>query len=269
MQIGDIRMIGSSGYLTVILPCAGSGMRLGLKRPKELLEIVPGTRLIDLSLAHIRGAFSLPGIRVAVVIRPWKAEVVNHVRQSLPGVSVEAVMFDDSYKEWPGSVYSARETYSDHNLVLLPDSMLNLGKGFINGGPICHNAEGASLIELVQDALLHHKLVFGFIECKDRRVLKKMGALRVEEGVVTLFQDKPEESLEKYNGFWGCYAFRKEVGQSLYNFLIKSVQHQPVSLRDQPFYPPGIIRVESYRDLGTWSAIRKFRNEYSYLPEAR
>ena len=36
--------------LTVILPCAGEGNRLGLTTPKELYEIIPGKRLIDFSL---------------------------------------------------------------------------------------------------------------------------------------------------------------------------------------------------------------------------
>lgn len=249
--------------LTVILPCAGSGTRLGLKRPKELFEILPGTCLIDFSLAHIKAALSLTNIRVAVVIRSWKTEVADHVRRELPGAAVEPVLFDESFKEWPGSVYSAARTFSKHNLVLLPDSILNVAKGDQSFGPICHDTKGSSLVELVSVFLAKYKAAFGYIECTDRRILRKLGALRVEAGQVTAFQDKPEESFARFNGFWGCYAFRKEAGSSLYNFLVKSVQHQPAALREQPFYPAGAIHLESYKDLGTWPAIRKFRQKYS------
>jgi hypothetical protein len=252
--------------LTVILPCAGSGTRLGLNRPKELFEILPGVCLIDLSLAHIRAVLPTNDIKVAVVIRPHKEEVVDHVRRVLPGIKVEAVFFNDSYYEWPGSVFSARETFSNHNLVLLPDSILNVGKNTVNNemGPICLDDRGSPLIKLAADALSVHKVVFGWVKCSHPRVLKKVGALRVEEDIVTAFQDKPVDSFEKYIGFWGCYAFRKEVGKSLYHFLVGSVRHRPVSLEEQPFHPAGAIPLHSYRDLGTWPVIRQFKQDYSH-----
>ena len=40
--------------VTIILPCAGEGKRLGAKGPKELFEIYPGKKLIDYSLEHIK-----------------------------------------------------------------------------------------------------------------------------------------------------------------------------------------------------------------------
>jgi len=245
--------------LTVVLPCAGAGKRLGLKRPKELFEIVPGTRLIDFSLAHIEAALTKKKLRIAVVIRPDKREVADYVRRKLPQVEVQAVLFDDSYHEWPGSVYSAAGVFSGHNLVLLPDSLLNAGKGVDHNGPVCRDEQGLTLVEAVARELANHEVVFGWTACSDVHVVKKLGALRVEEGRVVAFQDKPKESFEKYNGFWGCYAFRKEAGKALYHFLLKSVLHQPVSLQEQSFYPPAALRIESYRDLGTWTAIRNFR----------
>lgn len=256
-------MKSSSPELTVILPCAGYGRRLGLERPKELFEIFPGLCLIDFSLAHIRAALANMVIRIAVVIRPWKAEVVDYVRHRFPGVKVDAVLFDDAYEEWAGSVYSARGAFSTHNLVLLPDSVLNVSKGRGENLPICYDAAGTPLLDLISKALLKHEVIFGGIKCRDRRLLKKLGALRIEEGIVTAFQDKPRELFEQYNGFWGCYAFQGEAGGALYDFLVNSVRHQPVSLQDQPFYPPGVVMLESYKDLGTWPAVRKFRQRFS------
>jgi len=249
---------------TVVLPCAGSGARLKLKGPKELFEILSGIRLIDFSLAHIGATLPLSGIKVAVVIRPGKEEVVEHVRRKLPGIRVKKVFFNDSYYEWPGSVFSARSTFSDNNLVLLPDSILNVG-GIPAGSekvPICRDHKGFTLIKSVIDGLSAYKVVFGWIPCDDRQELKNLGALRVEEGMVTAFQDKPVDSFESYNGYWGCYAFRKEVGESLYRFLVNSVRRRPTSLAEQSFHPAAAIRLHSYRDLGTWPAIRRFRQEH-------
>ncbi|MDQ1352663.1 MAG: hypothetical protein QG657_2969, partial [Acidobacteriota bacterium] len=228
--------------LTVILPCAGEGNRLGLSTPKELFEIVPGKRLIDFSLEHIRaqGAGKVQPV-VVVVIRPWKKQVVEYVASRLPGIRVETVLFNDDYSEWPGSVYSAAAVFSQYNLVVLPDSYLCLAG----------DAPG-TLMEMVLTALKNHKVVFGSVPCTDFGTLMNLGAMRVEQGMVTAFQDKPQYNLEQYDSFWGCYAFRKEYGKALYDFLIKSVHHQPVSLEKQSFYPPGSIPLHSYLELGTW-----------------
>lgn len=246
--------------LTVILPCAGEGNRLGLDTPKELFEIVPGSRLIDFSLNHISVVPESIGLKVAVVIRPWKEDVAEYVSRKLPGVTVETVLFNDDYSEWPGSVYSASGVFSDYNLVLLPDSCLRLREGVSCGAAVCFNEEGKTLVELVSGALGDFKVVFGGVGCTDPGVLRHLGALRVEGGRVTAFQDKPVRDIGRFNGFWGCYGFRQEYGKSLYDFLIQSVHHRSVSLEAQPFYPVGVVPLHSYQDLGTWETINCFRS---------
>lgn len=249
--------------LTVILPCAGEGNRLGLDTPKELFEIVPGTRLIDFSLNHIKAASGgiKSGIKmkVAVVIRPWKKEVADYVSRNLPGITVETVLFNDAYNEWPGSVYSAAGTFSAFNLVLLPDSCLRLRGERSYDMDNCFNEEGKTLVELVSEALGNFKVIFGGVACSNPDVLKNLGAMRVEGGRVTAFQDKPSQDIDGFNRFWGCYGFRREYGKSLYEFLMQSVHHQPVSLEDRSFYPVGVVHLHSYRDLGTWESIDRFR----------
>ncbi len=251
--------------ITVILPCAGAGSRLGLKSPKELFEILPGQPLIDFSLAHIREALHYPGIRVAIVIREWKKAVVTYVRQKLPGVNVTSVMFNDDYLEWPGSVYSAQHAFSEKNLVLLPDSRLDLGrrKSHQEIGPVCFDNSGTSLVESMSRALNQHPVVFGCIKNSNTQLLGKLGALHIDEAqqTITAFQDKPQESLERYNGFWGCYGFRAGYAKELYQFLVASVQHQQVIFEKQSFYPPGAVIFHDYRDFGTWQEIEKFREE--------
>ncbi|HLP62663.1 MAG TPA: hypothetical protein VK186_27735, partial [Candidatus Deferrimicrobium sp.] len=243
--------------MTVILPCAGEGNRLGLKTPKELFEILPGKRLIDFSLEHIlawdrereKGILRL---QIAVVIRSWKKEVAEYVAVKLPGIRVETVLFDDNYTEWPGSVYSAAAFFSPYNLVLLPDSYLCLRDCGSYSPDICFNVDGKTLVELTRDALDKYKVIFGAVPCTDPNMLKHLGAMKVEQGKVTAFQDKPLQNSAHFNSFWGCYGFRIEYGKELYDFLIRSVHHQPVSLEEQSFYPPGSIPLYSYLDLGTW-----------------
>lgn len=249
--------------VTIILPCAGEGERLGLKIPKELFEVVPGIRLIDFSLDHIRAFGDKKKINVAVVVRPWKTEVAEYTARNLPGVSVKAVMFNDNYSEWPGSVYSV-SSFSENNLVLLPDSCLRLSENPSCDPSTCFDENGKTLVELAMEALREYGVAFGYVKCTDPQVLKSLGAMRVEGREVCAFQDKPAQNLEQYNSFWGCYAFRKEHARALYDFLIRSVRHQPVSLEEQPFCPVGTVPLRSYRDLGTWERIDQFRRELSH-----
>jgi 2-C-methyl-D-erythritol 4-phosphate cytidylyltransferase len=249
--------------LTIILPCAGDGRRLGLNTPKELFEIFPGIRLIDFSLKHILAAPQKEKIIIAVVVRPWKTEVVEYVSKQLPSIPVETVIFNDNYQEWPGSVYSAKDLFSKKNLVLLPDSFLSLSAHANLENLSINHSNGKTLVELVEDALSRWKVVFGCIKSTDVKILETLGAVRMENGIVTVFQDKPHpnESPGQFNGYWGCYAFEKEMGKPLYDFLIHSLLHQPLPLEAQSFYPPGVIPIGEYYDLGTWENIECFKRE--------
>lgn len=65
-----------------LLPAAGAARRLGIDAPKELLRI-DGQPVIDHSVAHLLGA----GVEeIAVVIRPSKAAIADHLTQRWPDV---------------------------------------------------------------------------------------------------------------------------------------------------------------------------------------
>lgn len=256
--------------ITIILPCAGDGSRLGLKTPKELFEVLPGIAMIDFSLEHIRAFLAerdkperAPArLRIAVVIRPWKRDVADYVIGQMSGIPVDIVYFDDQYSEWPGSVFSAEAGYSPYNLALMPDSCLSLAEEGAEGVPVVRDKEGVTLIERALTALKTHDVVFGAIPCADSSLLRSLGALHIQNGMVSDFQDKPDKDFGRFNAFWGCYAFRSDKGRELYEFLIRSVRHESVSLSAQSFSPCAAIPVHSYRDLGAWDRIRKFRQDF-------
>lgn len=254
--------------VTIILPCAGAGSRMGLDSPKELFEI-RGKKLIDFSLTHIKAFIpSYQGsLRVAVVIRPSKQEVADYVARRLPDIPVKPVLFDHNYEEWPGSVYSANKLFSRHNLVLLPDSFLTLNKTttpwpvtvFPDG-----EFQGRTLLSAALEVLARRPVMFAWVPCENPELLSSMGALRVEKDVVKAFQDKPRRGLEEleglngFNGFWTCYGFSRESGLPLYKFLIASLRHQSPILERQPFFPPAALRVGEYYDLGTPERLAEF-----------
>ena len=247
--------------LAIILPSAGLGARLGVNGSKELLEIYKGLPMVGLSLRHIlAGAVGKWfHLRISVVIRKGKESVVDYVRSVLPeNVEVTTVYFDPRLEEWPGSIYSAKETFSEYNLVLLPDSFIGLSKENWLQSP-----EQQTLVELAVSELEHAQAVFGTLACHDGERLRHLGAVEQDKaGQITAFQDKPTEP-ESYNAFWGCFAFRREVADSLHDFLIASVKHENPDYPGQPFCPVRSFPLNDYADLGTWDSISAFRAKYS------
>jgi hypothetical protein len=231
---------------TYILPCAGSGPRLGLPYPKEIHRIEPDFSLIDYSLAHIRAKPDLVH-EIVVVIVPGKELVADYVKRQMENVtSVKSVYFNPKYSEWPGSIMSAEECFGEFNIALLPDSFLELKVGNV-------------LASKYQDLFLAGAdLAFSYIEETDVDRLTQLGALGIMGEEVLEFCDKPAKDVaHKFNAFWSSFAFRGSVGKSVLETMMRSVAREPVSLKDIQVDVPA-CQTQNYTDLGTWPSIAKF-----------
>ncbi len=235
--------------LNIILPSAGEGSRLNLGYSKELYEVQNGLKLIDLSLLHISEYNNRKNyrIKISVVITPQKEKVYEYVKKKFPYLDVKKIYFDNKYKEWPGSIYSARKYYSDINIVLLPDTVIKL--------------KGKSLIDIIINKLDSYETVFGYIKTKEKKDLINLGAMKVKNGEILLFKDKPKQDYQFYNSYWGCFGFRKSIGRDLYKFLNKSVLD--INSDIIPPFSMGGFPLDSFYDLGTWDSIKKFLSSKS------
>ena len=123
-----------------------------------------------------------------------------------------------------------------------------------------------NLYSLVNNAL--HETGFTFLYKKelDPDILKTKGALYInKESHVIKYEDKPSDSLDQYNAFWCCFAFRKRVFNQCINFMEKSTLNQSFDLneiKDTPIYNSKGIEVSDYIDLGTWNEIRRLLINY-------
>lgn len=251
--------------LSIILPSAGEGKRFGKGGPKELFEIYKDIKMIDLSLQHIPVFLNWAdkqklkvNIKVVVVINRSKEGLIEHVKNSLPDINVKKVYFNDLYKEWPGSIYSAKDLFSDINIVLLPDSFLTMSKN-----KRFFDEAGNPLILKLTESLKNSRLAFGIVKCKNTEILKNLGAVKTEDNKITEFQDKPESRFSIFNGYWGVFGFKDNIADEVYDFLIRSVEHSEQDLKDLSFYPPGCFFLHSYMDLGTKRSVEALKYLYS------
>ncbi len=245
--------------ISIILPCAGEGKRLGLATPKELHEINPRIKLIDFSLRHIQYAIKQNPelkkyLKIIVVIKKDKEKIFTYVQNKFQYIRTSCVYFNHHYHEWPGSVYSANKKFSEWNLVLLPDSVISLS----SITPF-KNTQGKNLIELFLEKMVNHNVVLGTTQSKVLQQLTHLGACTVKNNLVLKFQDKPKKNFEQYNSFWGCYGFHKKVAQELYQFLWNSVQHKNNEYTKRSFYPMTSFPIHHYSDLGTWPSLQQFK----------
>ncbi|MCG8528720.1 MAG: hypothetical protein MI748_20245 [Opitutales bacterium] len=243
--------------ITVILPCAGKGSRLGIDGPKELFEIFPDRRLIDFSLDHIRAAHHAGlNLELRVVICEGKEAVIAYVRKKLPDLPVHTTYADDRFEEWPGSIHPACTDIAQKAIVLLPDTVIRVSET-----DQFKSINGRGLLESLNEALDHYPWALSVKSCQDAHVIQNMGAVFISEtGNIIRFQDKPNSS-KNYNGYWGCMGFLKPISRKLYDFLIASVQKK-LSTDEIPEHltPVASIPLHNYTDLGTWESIKKFRN---------
>eukprot|EP00802_Teleaulax_amphioxeia_P016473 Tamp_16593.p1 GENE.Tamp_16593~~Tamp_16593.p1 ORF type:complete len:220 (+),score=13.54 Tamp_16593:644-1303(+) len=178
------------------------------------------------------------------VIAAIQHQLVEYLQKWRAVLPIHFCFFDERYYEWAGSILSAEPLFGESNLVLLPDSFLR-------------PAPGLPLIPTVLDFLSRFGVVFGYVEETRPERLRALGALAVQaDSSVSQFCDKPSQELEKFNGFWGCFGFRRASARTLLRTMMRSVAREPVSVADFAA-PVGAFALQEYMDLGTWPNVHQ------------
>lgn len=237
--------------LKVILPAAGKGSRLNLPYPKEVMKLSHKNALIDYSI-DLFADYGRKDVEFVVVINEHKTDLVKYLSKYKDRYNFSFVFQNPNEKEYTGAIKSAAHLFGEHNLVLLPDTIMKL-------------EPGVDLFELTIDCLTETGFTFLYKQENNSEILKTKGALKVDENNRVLdYSDKPEYNLEQYNAFWCAFGFRRRVFQSCISFMEKSTLRQKVTvdeIQNTPLYNSQAIRVLDYIDLGTWPEIHRVINE--------
>ncbi len=238
--------------LTVILPSAGKGTRLNLPYPKEILRLDNNNALIDNCFNFFKD-YGRNQVDFIVVINEDKTDLIKYLAKYKDRFNISFVYQNPSEKEYTGAIKSAYHLFGEHNIVLLPDTLMKL-------------QPGKDLYTLTTEALEETGFSFLIKREEDREVLKTKGAIYVNaEGMVVEYEDKPSERVEQFNSFWCAFAFRRRNFFECINFMEKSTlkqKHSQNEITQTPIFGSKVIEVADYIDLGTWPEIRRLLIDY-------
>ena len=114
--------------LTVILPSAGKGTRLNLPYPKEILRLDNDNALIDNCFNFFKD-YGRNQVEFIVVINEDKTDLIKYLAKYKDRYNISFVFQNPSEKEYTGAIKSAYHLFGEHNLVLLPDTLMKLQPG--------------------------------------------------------------------------------------------------------------------------------------------
>jgi UTP-glucose-1-phosphate uridylyltransferase len=151
--------------LTVILPAAGNGTRLNLPYPKEILRLNDHEALIDSSFNFFRD-YGRKDVEFVVVINENKTEIISYLAKYKDRYNISFVYQNPNEYEYTGAIKSAKHLFGEHNIVLLPDTIMTL-------------APNTDLFETVKHSLTETGFTFLYKEESNQDILKTKGALFV------------------------------------------------------------------------------------------
>lgn len=237
----------------VVIPCAGKGQRLALPYPKELLALGPGRTLIDATLELVPRDRE---IRVVVVVRPEKVELVRYLGRYAGELSIAFVHQPSEFTECTGAVMCARPWFGEVNAVLLPDEIIKPA------------AEAPEPVVSLLDAVADEPFAFLAQLESDADRLRAEGALAVVVDAsgrsrAVDVADRPTEGLDHFNAVWTGFAFRCDAATTALTILHRQITGQAVSseeLRASPLHGARVVPVASCTDVGTWDALRQLES---------
>ena len=236
--------------LTVIMPAAGKGSRLSLPYPKEIYNIDREKALIDFSFDHFKN-YGRDEVQFAIIINENKTEIIKYLAKYKDRYNISFTYQNPNELEYTGAIKSAQHLFTGANVVLLPDSILKL-------------KAGDDLYYKVKTTLPGSGFCFFYKKETDHNMLKTKGAIHQEDGLVTLYEDKPKHCLDRFNAFWCAFAFTGSKFDQIISYMEKSTNGQDAHFEDMKstaIYNSKGIEVEDYLDLGTWDELRRFIQE--------
>ena len=233
--------------LTIILPAAGLGSRLNLPYPKEILRVDKEKALIDNSFDLFKG-LGRDDVEFVVIINEEKTEIIKYLSKYKSKYNISFTYQNPKELEYTGAIKSAKHLFGENNIVLLPDTILTLPNGI-------------NLAHEIHTHLEDKSFAFLFKPDTNEKMLNTKGCLQLDTDQRVLdYEDKPTQNMDRFNGYWCAFAFKKNVFDECIEFMEQStlkIKKPKTGIKQTKIFGSKAIRVEDYKDLGTWEEIGK------------
>ena len=234
-------------HLTVILPCAGLGSRLSLPFSKELFAVEWGVSLIDLSISHFLNQ-TREQVSFVITITEDKTDIVRYLAKYKNKFNFLFTYFNPSFNDFPGSIKSARVAAGDYNLILLPDSKIELN-------------DGENLYEMVIKKFDNSESFLICSKTQDDLYKSKKGCILIDEDSHIIdYEDKPQNT-QKFNSVWCGIGTTLSAWTSIENFItagtFKTIDFKDI-FKASSLYGSEPLIAKKFTDLGTWEDLRYY-----------
>lgn len=212
----NVKTKSLAASVTVLLPAAGWGQRMGSPNSKEIL-INP-----EYNIAYIQ--FAIESVTellcpIIIITRKEKTQLTEWIRDykiKNPLVDLQIFFITDS-SEWPDSLLQTSDLWSEYNLVLLPDTDWK-PKNQVHA--ILNHLQHA---DVVYSIFPTEKLNWGFVKRMDN-----------EFELV----EKPKQLVSGFSA-WGHIGFRQSAGQDILKAHLQStmdheVKRLPLRIKVEP-----------------------------------
>ena len=239
---------------SIIVPCAGNASRLNIPFSKSLFPLKKGVVLID----HLFDIFYdyKSKIKFVFIINEFCLDIVSYLYKYSTSFNFCFIFQKQSCPGMFGAVESAKEEFSDYNLVLLPDTILHFG------------FDKNQYFPQVVSQLKKHDLVFTISTNLSEKQLFDEGVVFLsseKENTIIEIIDKPHELIYKpeyislKKGAWVSVAFSSSISDDILITMQKNILGTPFSnLNFQLLKKAGIVTIDNFYDLGVWSRIYEY-----------
>ena len=185
-------------------------------------------------------------MQFVVTLDETKTDIIKYLSKYKHKFNISFTFFNPLESELPGSLRSAEHLFGEYNLVLLPDTIIQL-------------KQGTDIIDIVYKNLNISQLSFFYKSETSYEILKAGGALNVIDSQVYDYVDKPQINLERFNAHWCALAFKQEIFDTF--FKVFKCFYEPncvlPCISETIIYKATAIEVDNFIDLGTWDNIYK------------
>ena len=106
--------------LTVIIPAAGQGSRLGLPYSKEILRISEGQSLIDFSFDFFKD-YGRKDVEFVLVISEKKLDVIDYLSKYKDRFNISFTYQNPNEQEYTGAIKSAKHLFGNSTTLCSPN----------------------------------------------------------------------------------------------------------------------------------------------------